>query len=72
MVLTTTTDATLDQFGLVLLEDDKKLQNADKVLPVVNAKDAGSSDIADTSQSSPGCSPPPISHPSTSRSTRSV
>lgn len=41
LVLTTTTDATLDQFGLVLLKDDKKLQNADNVLPVVNAKEAG-------------------------------
>ncbi|WP_055546454.1 ABC transporter substrate-binding protein [Streptomyces sp. NBRC 110028] len=45
MVLTTTTDATLDQFGLVLLDDDKNLQNADNVLPVVNAKSAGSSKI---------------------------
>ncbi|WP_435242938.1 ABC transporter substrate-binding protein [Streptomyces cucumeris] len=47
MLLTTTTDATLDQFGLVLLKDDKKLQNADNVLPVVNAKSAGSKKIAD-------------------------
>ncbi|MCT2590018.1 ABC transporter substrate-binding protein [Streptomyces sp. N2-109] len=46
MVLTTTTDATLPDFDLVVLEDDKKLQNADNVLPVVNAKDAGSKDIA--------------------------
>ncbi|MTE20373.1 amino acid ABC transporter substrate-binding protein [Streptomyces sp. TRM43335] len=46
MVLTTTTDATLEQFGLVLLEDDKNLQNADNVLPVVNARDAGSEDVA--------------------------
>ncbi|MEU6314632.1 ABC transporter substrate-binding protein [Streptomyces sp. NPDC047014] len=46
LVLTTTTDATLDTFGLVLLEDDKKLQNADNVLPVVNAKDAGAPEIA--------------------------
>jgi osmoprotectant transport system substrate-binding protein len=46
LVLTTTTDATLDSFGLVLLEDDKKLQNADNVLPVVNAKDAGSAEVA--------------------------
>lgn len=45
MLLTTTTDATLDQFGLVLLDDDKKLQNADNVLPVVNAKSAGSPKI---------------------------
>ncbi|MEU6864852.1 ABC transporter substrate-binding protein [Streptomyces sp. NPDC046876] len=46
LVLTTTTDATLDSFGLVLLEDDKKLQNADNVLPVVNAKDAADPEIA--------------------------
>lgn len=46
LVLTTTTDATLDAFGLVLLEDDRKLQNADNVLPVVNARDAGSPGIA--------------------------
>ncbi|MEE1930368.1 ABC transporter substrate-binding protein [Streptomyces sp. TRM 70351] len=48
MVLTTTTDATLEQFGLVLLEDDKGLQNADNVLPVVNTEDAGDQEIADT------------------------
>ncbi|MEU6200985.1 ABC transporter substrate-binding protein [Streptomyces sp. NPDC047061] len=36
MVLTTTSDATLDQFGLVLLADDRHLQNADYVVPVVN------------------------------------
>jgi osmoprotectant transport system substrate-binding protein len=47
LVLTTTTDATLDAFGLVLLADDKKLQNADNVLPVVNADDAGDPRIAD-------------------------
>jgi osmoprotectant transport system substrate-binding protein len=46
LVLTTTTDATLDQFNLVLLTDDKKLQNADYVLPVVNAKDAGDPAVA--------------------------
>ncbi|MER7517326.1 ABC transporter substrate-binding protein [Streptomyces sp. NPDC126499] len=46
LVLTTTTDATVDSFGLVFLDDDKKLQNADNVLPVVNAKDAGSPEIA--------------------------
>ncbi|MFD9427138.1 MULTISPECIES: ABC transporter substrate-binding protein [unclassified Streptomyces] len=45
LVLTTTTDAVLD--GLVFLDDDKKLQNADNVLPVLNAKDAGAQDIAD-------------------------
>ncbi|MFE2415886.1 ABC transporter substrate-binding protein [Streptomyces hokutonensis] len=42
MVLTTTTDATLDDFGLVLLADDKHLQNADYVVPVVNRSRAGS------------------------------
>ncbi|MFI6878705.1 ABC transporter substrate-binding protein [Streptomyces sp. NPDC050400] len=47
LVLTTTTDATLKNFGLVLLEDDKKLQNADNIIPVVNAKDAGDKAIAD-------------------------
>ncbi|MEU6981824.1 ABC transporter substrate-binding protein [Streptomyces sp. NPDC046324] len=41
MVLTTTTDATLDDFGLVLLADDKHLQNADHVVPVVNRSRAG-------------------------------
>ncbi|WP_240929655.1 ABC transporter substrate-binding protein [Streptomyces coryli] len=41
LALTNSTDATLDQFGLVILEDDKKLQNADNVLPVVNADKAG-------------------------------
>jgi osmoprotectant transport system substrate-binding protein len=41
MVLTTTTDSTLEDFGLVLLEDDKRLQNADNLLPVVNAAGAG-------------------------------
>ncbi|MFE7129600.1 ABC transporter substrate-binding protein [Streptomyces sp. NPDC057638] len=44
LVLTTTTDAVVE--GLVFLEDDKKLQNADNVLPVVNAKDAGDAEIA--------------------------
>ncbi|QNE76647.1 amino acid ABC transporter substrate-binding protein [Streptomyces finlayi] len=47
LVLTTTTDAVLDSYGLVFLEDDKKLQNADNVLPVLNAKDAGAPDIAE-------------------------
>ncbi|MEE1752067.1 ABC transporter substrate-binding protein [Streptomyces sp. SP18CS02] len=41
MVLTTTTDATLDDFGLVLLADDKHLQNADHIVPVVNRSRAG-------------------------------
>lgn len=46
MALTTTTDATLDQYGLVLLADDKHLQNADNVLPVVNAAHAGAPAVA--------------------------
>ncbi|MFG2357183.1 ABC transporter substrate-binding protein [Streptomyces sp. NPDC048521] len=46
MVLTTTTDATLDEFGLVLLADDKHLQNADYVVPVVNRSRAGSAGVA--------------------------
>ncbi|MFG2140313.1 ABC transporter substrate-binding protein [Streptomyces sp. NPDC048650] len=46
MVLTTSTDATLGQFGLVLLADDKKLQNADNVIPLVNRSRAGSARVA--------------------------
>lgn len=46
VVLTTSTDATLDQFGLVLLADDKKLQNADYVVPVVNHARVGSARAA--------------------------
>ncbi|GGZ61141.1 glycine/betaine ABC transporter permease [Streptomyces inusitatus] len=45
MVLTTTTDATLDDFGLVLLADDKHLQNADYIVPVVNRARAGSTGV---------------------------
>ena len=36
MVLTGTTDATLDGLGLVLLKDDKGLQHADNLVPIVN------------------------------------
>ncbi|MEV0323267.1 ABC transporter substrate-binding protein [Streptomyces sp. NPDC050659] len=46
MVLTTSTDATLDDFGLVLLKDDKNLQNADYIVPVVNRSRAGSEGVA--------------------------
>ncbi|WP_344265071.1 ABC transporter substrate-binding protein [Streptomyces sodiiphilus] len=46
MVLVTTTDATLEEFGLVLLEDDRNLQQADNLLPVVNADSAGDEEIA--------------------------
>ncbi|MDH6213751.1 ABC transporter substrate-binding protein [Streptomyces pseudovenezuelae] len=45
MVLTTTTDATLSEFGLVLLADDKHLQNADYVVPVVNRSRAGGAGV---------------------------
>ncbi|MFD8968869.1 ABC transporter substrate-binding protein [Streptomyces sp. NPDC059568] len=45
MVLTTTTDATLDQFGLVILEDDRHLQNADYIVPVVNRSRAGATGV---------------------------
>ncbi|MER7664235.1 MULTISPECIES: ABC transporter substrate-binding protein [unclassified Streptomyces] len=45
MVLTTTTDGTLDDFGLVLLADDKHLQNADYIVPVVNRSRAGSAGV---------------------------
>ncbi|MFJ4953503.1 ABC transporter substrate-binding protein [Streptomyces sp. NPDC088760] len=46
MVLTTTTDATLGSFGLVLLADDRRLQNADYVVPVVNRSRAGGPGVA--------------------------
>ncbi|WP_231632080.1 ABC transporter substrate-binding protein, partial [Streptomyces clavuligerus] len=46
MMLTTTTDATLDAFDLVLLQDDRHLQNADYIVPVVNRARAGSPGIA--------------------------
>jgi osmoprotectant transport system substrate-binding protein len=36
--LVATTDATLSQLGLVILTDDKHLQNADNLIPVVNSK----------------------------------
>lgn len=48
MVLTTTTDATLDAFGLVLLADDRHLQNADYVVPVVNRARAGGAHVTRT------------------------
>ncbi|WP_432094681.1 ABC transporter substrate-binding protein [Streptomyces sp. bgisy100] len=37
LVLTTGTDGTLDSFGLVLLADDRQLQNADHIVPVLHA-----------------------------------
>ncbi len=44
--LVSTTDGTLDQFDLVLLEDDKNLQLADNMVPVVNADSAGDDAVA--------------------------
>jgi osmoprotectant transport system substrate-binding protein len=45
--LSGTTDGTLDALGLVVLEDDKELQNADNLVPVVNAASpAGSDEVA--------------------------
>lgn len=43
-----TTDGTLGALGLVVLEDDKSLQNADNLVPVVNAEGpAGSDEVAE-------------------------
>ena len=43
-----TTDATLGALGLVVLEDDKQLQNADNLVPVVNAEGpAGTDEVAE-------------------------
>ncbi|WP_026877690.1 ABC transporter substrate-binding protein [Jiangella gansuensis] len=42
-----TTDGTLDQFELVLLEDDQQLQLADNLVPVVNTETAGDEQIAE-------------------------
>lgn len=47
MGLTGTTDGTLDGLGLVVLKDDKKLQAADNLVPIVNTKDAGDPAIAE-------------------------
>lgn len=38
MALVLTTDATVEDFDLVVLEDDKNLQNADNVVPIVNTE----------------------------------
>ncbi len=45
--LTGTTDGTLDGLGLVILEDDKKLQAADNLVPIVNTESAGDPEVAD-------------------------
>ncbi|WP_326693527.1 ABC transporter substrate-binding protein [Streptomyces sp. NBC_01387] len=47
MVLTTTTDATLGAFGLVILRDDKHVQHADYLVPVVNRSRAGSRGVTE-------------------------
>lgn len=47
LVLVTTTDGSLPDFGLVLLEDDQNLQQADNILPVVNAETAGDDGVAE-------------------------
>lgn len=46
LVLVGTTDGTLDAQGLVLLQDDKKLQLADNLVPVVNTASAGGGGVA--------------------------
>lgn len=45
--LVATTDGTLADLGLTLLEDDENLQLADNLVPVVNAETAGDQAIAD-------------------------
>jgi osmoprotectant transport system substrate-binding protein len=47
LALVLTTDGTLGDFGLVVLTDDKSLQNADNLIPVVNKSKAGDQQIAD-------------------------
>ena len=47
MGLTGTTDGTLDGLGLVILEDDKMLQAADNLVPIVNTESAGDAQIAE-------------------------
>lgn len=43
-----TTDATLEQLGIVILEDDKELQNAENLVPMVNSDFlADNADVAD-------------------------
>ncbi|HEX2361346.1 MAG TPA: ABC transporter substrate-binding protein [Jiangellaceae bacterium] len=45
--LVATTDGTLESFGLVLLEDDKSLQLADNLVPIVNTETAGDEAVAE-------------------------
>jgi osmoprotectant transport system substrate-binding protein len=46
LALVGTTDGTLGSLGLQLLKDDKHLQLADNVIPVVNADSAGGPEVA--------------------------
>ncbi|MFB4196653.1 ABC transporter substrate-binding protein [Streptomyces carpaticus] len=48
LVLVSTTDGTLDEFGLVLLEDDQNLQLADNLLPVLHSGIGDDQKITDT------------------------
>ena len=52
--LTGTTDATLEDLGLVVIEDDKGLQLADNLVPVVGEQYADDSDFADALNSLAG------------------
>jgi len=52
--LTGTTDATLEDLGLVVIEDDKKLQLADNLVPVVGKDFADDSKLADALNSLAG------------------
>lgn len=38
LALVATTDASLDDMGIIILDDDKHLQNAENLLPIVNTK----------------------------------
>ena len=51
LALVGTTDATLEQFGLVVLEDDKMFQLADNVVPAINADLAGDTALVDALES---------------------
>ena len=52
--LVATTDGTLESFGLILLEDDKSLQLADNLVPIVNSETASDDAIALIHQASRG------------------
>jgi len=47
MCLVGTTDGSLDQFGLVVLEDDKSLQNSENLVPIVNEEAASDATVAE-------------------------